>query len=74
MARLSSALFVAAVMTPLAPAQAQSFTRGGRNCTTTTTDYNLGNQLVQPAHRRAAGRRHPIGDFRHDGIGLGRRH
>jgi hypothetical protein len=33
---------VAAVMTPLAPAQAQSFTRGGTNSTTTTTDYNLG--------------------------------
>src|SRR5580704_8472458 len=29
-------------MTPLAPAQAQSFTRGGTNSTTTTTDYNLG--------------------------------
>ena len=36
------AFFVAAVMTPLASAQAQSFTWGGTGSTTTTTDYNLG--------------------------------
>jgi hypothetical protein len=46
--RLSGELFVAAVMTPLAPAQAQSFTRGGTNSTTTTTDCNLGTNWSNP--------------------------
>ena len=48
MALLCGAFFVAAVMTPLAPAQAQDFTWGGTGSTTTTTDYNLGTNWSNP--------------------------
>jgi autotransporter-associated beta strand protein len=45
---VSGALFVAAVLTPLASARAQSFTWGGTGGTTTTTDYNLGTNWSNP--------------------------
>ena len=49
MALLCSALGVAAVLTPLASAQAQSFTWGGTGSTTTTTDYDLGTNWSNPS-------------------------
>jgi autotransporter-associated beta strand protein len=48
MALVGGVLFVAAVVTPLASAQAQSFTWGGTGSTTTTTDYNLGTNWSNP--------------------------
>jgi len=48
MALLCGAVVGAAVVTPLASAQAQSFTWGGTGSTTTTTDYNLGTNWSNP--------------------------
>jgi autotransporter-associated beta strand protein len=48
MALLCGAVGIAAVLTPLASAQAQSFTWGGTASTTTTTDYNFGTNWSNP--------------------------